>query len=209
MESIKIELLKWLNEIKEFETPNRRQFPDLDLYMDQVMTYMDKILTPFMKNEDDKIITSSMINNYVKGKIVPAPVGKKYSKHHLSYILTICMLKQTLSISDIDQIFKSQSEKEPFVFYNDFKELNDEKLENIADEVISKVTSLNDEDIDSLNMLALELAINSTINKLIAERILYLINYKHDLEIEELRKKTIIDENIKKELENIKVDINE
>ena len=57
--------------------------PNIDLYMDQVTTFMDKGLAQYKRNEDDKILTKTMINNYTKAKIFPPPIKKRYSRTHL------------------------------------------------------------------------------------------------------------------------------
>jgi len=74
------------------------ELPELDLYMDQIIVLMDKYLN---SNEKDKLITPSMINNYVKLGIVPPPIKKKYSKTHIAYLIIICSLKQVMPIPDI------------------------------------------------------------------------------------------------------------
>ncbi|WP_242845216.1 DUF1836 domain-containing protein [Clostridium novyi] len=80
--------------------------PDLDLYMDQVITLFDDKLSNLKRNEDDKILTKTMINNYTKAKILIPPVKKKYSKNHIILLILIYYLKQNLSINDISLLFK-------------------------------------------------------------------------------------------------------
>ena len=64
--------------------------PNIDLYMDQVTTFMDKQLASTKRYEDDKILTKTMINNYAKNHLLPPPVKKKYSREHV--LLLICLL---------------------------------------------------------------------------------------------------------------------
>ena len=80
------------------------ELPEIDLYMDQVIVLMEKYLSFHKTNENDTIITHSMINNYVKQGILPAPEKKKYNKTHLAYLMVICVLKQVYSISDIGKL---------------------------------------------------------------------------------------------------------
>ena len=75
--------------------------PNIDLYMDQVTTFMDKCLAQYKRYDDDKVLTKTMINNYTKAKIFPAPVKKKYSRTHLMLLIMIYHLKSVLSIKDI------------------------------------------------------------------------------------------------------------
>ncbi len=71
--------------------------PDLDLYMDQVLQLTDKHLTPL----GIKPVTAAMINNYVKLKLLPSPVSKKYTRVHVAFIFTIALLKDVFEISQI------------------------------------------------------------------------------------------------------------
>jgi hypothetical protein len=66
--------------------------PNIDLYMDQVTTFMDKCLAQYKRYDDDKVLTKTMINNYTKAKIFPAPVKKKYSRTAISRMLIILPL---------------------------------------------------------------------------------------------------------------------
>ena len=93
--------------------PVWNELPEIDLYMDQIIVLMEKYLgtTP-----NDKLITPSMINNYVKLGIIPPPEKKKYSKAHIAYLIIICSLKQVMPIADIkvliDEKLKKQSIEE-------------------------------------------------------------------------------------------------
>lgn len=90
-----------LDEIKAYRSPRWEQLPDIDLYMDQVLVILDKYLRIFKDNEDEKIITSAMINNYVKQKITKPPVNKKYTRYHVAFLYVVCVLKNIVSLSDI------------------------------------------------------------------------------------------------------------
>lgn len=81
--------------------------PNIDLYMDQVTTFMNKGLAQYKRYEQDKILTKTMINNYTKAKIFPPPVKKKYSRSHLMLLIMIYHLKSILSIKDIGVLFQS------------------------------------------------------------------------------------------------------
>ncbi|KEI01542.1 DUF1836 domain-containing protein [Clostridium botulinum] len=86
---------------------NLSDIPDLDLYMDQVITLFDDKLKHLKRNEDDKILTKTMINNYTKAKILIPPNKKKYSKNHIILLILIYYLKQILSINDIGLLFNN------------------------------------------------------------------------------------------------------
>lgn len=99
------ELIKQI--IKNLDTPNYvnpDDIPNIDLYMDQVTTFMDKYLGGCKRNQDDKILTKTMINNYAKNHLLPSPEKKKYSEDHLLILIFIYYLKGFLSIGDIQTL---------------------------------------------------------------------------------------------------------
>ena len=81
------------------------QLPDFALYMDQVLSYMDRQVIRF--GEDDAL-TAAMVNNYTKSGLVPRAEGKKYSREHLAYLTAICVLKRVLSAKDIDLLLREE-----------------------------------------------------------------------------------------------------
>lgn len=80
------------------------ELPDIDLYMDQVTTFMESRLSHSKRHPDDKILTKTMINNYAKNRVLPAPVKKKYSKEHLLILTFIYYLKNVISLNDIQTL---------------------------------------------------------------------------------------------------------
>ena len=90
--------------IMKIHLPRWNELPEIDLYLDQVVNYIEKYLGQYTASKEDKIITKTMINNYVKLGIMPAPEKKKYSKAHIAYLIVICVLKQIYSISDIGKL---------------------------------------------------------------------------------------------------------
>ena len=90
--------------IMKIHIPRWNELPEIDLYLDQVVNYLEKYLEQYNANKEDKIITKTMINNYVKLGIMPAPKKKKYSREHIAYLIVICVLKQVYSISDIGKL---------------------------------------------------------------------------------------------------------
>lgn len=86
--------------------------PDIELYMDQVTTFMDSRLKNAARNpEVDKILTKTMINNYAKNNLLPPPVKKKYSKEHVLVMIFIYYFKNILSIKDIESVLTPITEK--------------------------------------------------------------------------------------------------
>ncbi len=81
-------------------------FPDMEIYMDQAETFLNKELGIYKKNEKDKVITKTMIGNYVKHNMLPRPVNKKYSKDHLILLTLIFYLKGSFQMEEIEKIVK-------------------------------------------------------------------------------------------------------
>ncbi len=80
--------------------------PNIDLYMDQVTTFMDKYLSNTKRTDADKILTKTMINNYAKNDLLPPPNKKKYSKDHILFLIFIYYYKNFLSIGDIHSVLQ-------------------------------------------------------------------------------------------------------
>ena len=114
-------LAAWEESRKDFDLPDWESLPQLGLYMDQVILLLRQYLGPLSRGEEDKPITASIINNYVRLKVMPPPVKKKYSQVHLASLIMICVLKQSLSISDIQRMFPSDHSEEAIrLLYGDF-----------------------------------------------------------------------------------------
>ena len=97
-------LREWLRGLEAFDLPDWDELPQLDLYMDQVILLLKRYLAPLGRSGEEKAITASIINNYVPMKVMPPPVKKRYSRVHLAYLIIICTLKQSLSISCIQRM---------------------------------------------------------------------------------------------------------
>ena len=87
------------------------EIPNIDLYMDQVTTFMDKRLAKSRRYDNDKILTKTMINNYAKNNLIPPPEKKKYTKEHILCLTFIYYFKNILSISDIQRILNPITDK--------------------------------------------------------------------------------------------------
>lgn len=100
-----------LQDIQSIDYVDPEDIPNIDLYMDQVTTFMDKQLESFRRHETDKLLTKTMVNNYTKNNLLPPPVKKKYSKEHVLTLLFIYYFKNILSISDIQAILNPLTDK--------------------------------------------------------------------------------------------------
>jgi hypothetical protein len=95
-----------LGEIKKTDYIHSENIPNIDLYMDQVTTFMDENLGLLKRHKDNKTLTKTMINNYSKAEILPSSLKKKYSKDHMLLLVLIYYLKHTLSIPDIKSLIE-------------------------------------------------------------------------------------------------------
>ena len=103
-----LDMIQGFNTI-DFITPET--VPDIDLYMDQITTFMDTHLASCKRYPDDKILTKTMINNYTKNDLIPPPVKKKYSKEHLLLLIFVYYMKDFLSISDIKALIEPMTDR--------------------------------------------------------------------------------------------------
>ena len=85
--------------------------PGIDLYMDQVTTFMDEHLEHMKRHDSDKMLTKTMINNYTKNDLLPSPNKKKYSKEHMLLLIFIYYFKNVLPIGDIQEIIDPLTER--------------------------------------------------------------------------------------------------
>ena len=115
-------LRRWEKYLRGFTLPTWDELPKLDLYMDQVIALLNDYLDFFpMLENGDRVVTATAINNYVRLKVMPAPVKKKYSRIHIAYLIMICSLKQVFAISYVQKIIPmGLSEREVKTVYNDY-----------------------------------------------------------------------------------------
>lgn len=119
-----------LESLDKMEYVKSSEIPNIDLYMDQVLTFMNGHLNSVKRYEDDKIMTKTMINNYAKNHLLPAPDKKKYSKEHIIVLMFIYYFKNILSIGDIQSILEPLTCR----YFANGRETN---LEKIYEEVFS------------------------------------------------------------------------
>lgn len=164
--------------------PRWESFPDIELYMDQVVAVMEKALELYNKggSEESKLITPSIINNYVKLKVIPAPSKKRYNREHLAYLVMICILKQTLNISSIVKIIETNLETKSIKeLYNEFCSIYENVIPfvNMGENFIEGDTQGEFEALeksDDMNGFILKSAILSTAGKFICEEMLLAMN---------------------------------
>ena len=142
------QLLEKLNSIGYVKSVD---IPSIDLYMDQITTFMDEQLAASKRHADDKILTKTMINNYAKNNLLPPPEKKKYSKEHVLTLNFIYYFKNILSISDIQSILNPLTEKyfrnkdgfNMLDVYNEVFTLEKDESEKILKDLGKKYTIAN------------------------------------------------------------------
>ena len=124
------------NEFSKFHIPRWKELPNVDLYLDQVVTLINEALAPCLlpvntdKEIDSLILTKNMINNYVKNKIIEPPVKKKYNKNHLAKFFVICVLKEVYKINDIKILISLALDSAPVeIAYDNFCKLFEKALD--------------------------------------------------------------------------------
>lgn len=135
-----------LDKLQTMDYVKPESLPNIDLYMDQVTTFMDTQLASTKRHKEDKILTKTMINNYAKNNLLPPPDKKKYSKDHILTLLFIYYFKSILSISDIqsilnpitDKYFGGESDLTLQDIYNEVFGLEHEEVQHILKELARK-----------------------------------------------------------------------
>lgn len=163
------QLHKWYEALNAQKQLCYNDLPALDLYMDQVVSVVESFLAPYF-DDTAKLITPSIINNYVKLDIIPSPTKKKYSREHIAKLIIVCVLKQVLPIPSIKTLMDTQLKKLPI---NDFFDLFCAQLHTILCSMIETEQYSPDTPAeDKIDRILLELAIKAGSGKIIADRLL-------------------------------------
>ena len=132
-----------MNDLTDLQTRLREhrpvdwdQLPDFSLYMDQVLSYMDRQIIHF---DGDDGLTTAMVNNYTKSGLAPRAEGKKYGREHLAYFTAICVLKRVMSTRDMDLLIREELQDRPVRDgYAAFRQSLDKALNITADELAAR-----------------------------------------------------------------------
>lgn len=95
-------------DILGFHCPRFNELPTIPLYKDQVISYVEEVLRPLNLNPNEKLLTPTMLNNYVKQRVVTPPVGRRYTERHLAYLIVVCLFKQVYSLTEICEMIQIQ-----------------------------------------------------------------------------------------------------
>ena len=118
--TIKTDKAHYIEQIEQFKLPRYAELPGIDLYMDQMLGYLEETVG-YLAPQSDKRMTSSMVNNYVKQRLIPRPQARKYNRNHVAYLIVVSILKQCFSISEIISLIEMQIEAAPSsVAYDSF-----------------------------------------------------------------------------------------
>ncbi|MBN2260088.1 MAG: DUF1836 domain-containing protein [Clostridiales bacterium] len=148
----------------DFNEIKYEDIPKIDLYMDQVTSFLDDVLEGYKINDDDKIMTKTMINNYVKANIIDKPVKKKYSQDHMAKMIMIFFFKNIISMDEIEKIFSMDIETK--ALYEKFNAINKKFYEESEKQMDGY--AMKEEKMEVI----LSLIIQADINKRLAEMLI-------------------------------------
>lgn len=174
-------LLRWDKFITDYHLPEWDSIPDFGLYMDQVIVLLEQYLSfiPTPAGAKEHIVTSATINNYVRLKIMPAPVKRKYHRVHIAHLVMILTMKQSLSISDVQKVIPpmDSSEDEVLSVYEDYSEkfrrlalFFNQQVQSAAEGVRSTEQSSD----NAVELLVIESALIAGFSKILAEKLIRL-----------------------------------
>lgn len=173
-------LRRWDKFITDYHLPDWNAIPDLGLYMDQVIVLLEQYLSfiPAPTGVKERFVTSSTINNYVRLKIMPAPVKRKYYRVHIAYLIMILTMKQSISISDVQKILPADSSED---CVRSVYEAYSEKFRQLAlffnQQVQSAATDIRTPSGDeegAVGRLVIECGLIAGFSKILAEKLIRL-----------------------------------
>lgn len=162
----------WLDEFRTRRADPWDHVPDIGLYMDQVVGYLNDRLSPFGKERDAAVLTPSMVNNYVKFSYVTRPERKRYSREQIAVLYLLCSMKQTLPMAVasalIGYLTEEEKEKTPEALYRSFTAEQEKEAERVAEEVLSAKAGGR----AAMMRTALELTLRAEAMRMTAERMI-------------------------------------
>ena len=123
--------------IQRFKPMPWELIPDLGLYMDQVITFITRIYEPLYGAQAHDYLSASMINNYVKSKLIPRPTGKKYSREQIALLMMIVALKQTSTMEDIRRMLSPREDDTVEALYDRFTRRFSQVIQSLGGESAS------------------------------------------------------------------------
>lgn len=156
---------RWESQIRQVQLPHWDELPKFDLYMDQVVAFINDALGPLGVDS----MTPTMINNYVKHQAILAPVKKKYQTMHLADLLLIGLLKPTFSVETIRHgINQVTAGDYPKQAYDRFVDTLNEALATVGlDQEVKPANTLNDQ--------LMRVAVDAVLSRIQSEHLLAMI----------------------------------
>lgn len=211
MDTIADRLDTWLKGLQDRRPGNWDQLPDIGLYMDQVLTYVDRQLSLYRRSDQEHVLTPAMINNYIKDSLLPRAEMKKYAPNHLAILTMIGALKQVLSMQDLQVLLgglagPDQARAFYLRFLNGQNRVVSETAGQVSQQAALKLENLTDnEQVDQqLRDLALDLAIEARVRILISEQILELLAQNQRIEREKVAAAELAAKNDKGKTKKVK-----
>ena len=149
-----------------------KDLPDISLYMDQLISYMPRQLIHYGEGD---LLTSAMVNNYIKDALLPRAEGKRYHQAHLAYLTAICVLKQVLSVKEIRLLISRGADGQPEGTRDVYEYFRAQLDEALSDTAGSLAREAGEAEEDDLPRLALRLALRSYANRLACQRVLSVL----------------------------------
>lgn len=147
-----------------------KDIPDIDLYMDQVISYMQRQHLG-LDLDGEETLTSAMINNYIKNGLLPRAKGKRYDREHIGYLTAICLLKQVLTVNETGILLnKEMQSKEIEEFYAGYKRLIGDVYESVSESIDCEAGE------EALVQQALKMAVSGYAQILACKKILQAIS---------------------------------
>ena len=185
-------LRRWSHYLQGYRLPTWEQIPTLGLYMDQVLTLLSRYL-PFLpkKEKEEQIITTSAINNYVRMKLMPAPEKKKYSRVHIAYLIMICALKQSLTMSEIQRILPNglteDEVRTPYEAFIRQDAVSAQIFISMVESMAAKLLAAESADEADVNSFVLSTAVMTNFSRLLTTKLLDLQDCPYSEEAVALR----------------------
>lgn len=175
------ELREWCEKLSAFQVGDWEEWPDIDLYMDQVISYLDRYMNYFRIYEDEKIITPSIINNNTKDGVLPKPVKKKYSRTLLSNLLMFCITRQVLSGQELAAMLRELNAAEDFSeIHTQFGQTLEAELNRTVQTIADRTDGMQSANRRQLARLAMELSLEAFSAGTAARKILSELTEEED-----------------------------
>ncbi len=156
------DLKEWCERLSSFEVGNWEEWPDIDLYMDQVISYLERYMDYFRIYDEEKIITPSIINNNTKDGVLPKPVKKKYPRALLSNLLMFCITRQVLSGQELTAMLRELNSTEDFSeIHEQFGQTLESELARTVSTVSRRTDGFNSANRQQLARVAMELSLEA------------------------------------------------